>query len=100
MAAYVIVDVDVTDPVTYAEYIKQSPASIAEFGGRFLVRAGRTETLEGDWQPKRLVMLEFERVEQAKAWWSSEQYRGPKALRQSASRANMIVVEGATPADR
>ena len=58
-------------------------------------RAGRAETLEGSWQPKRFVVLEFPSYEQAKAWWSSEEYAGPKALRQSTSICDMILVEGA-----
>ena len=94
MAAYVIVDVDITDPKTYAEYIKVVPPTIEAFGGRFLVRGGAAENLEGDWIPKRVVVLEFESVDTAKQWWASEDYKAPKALRQSASEANMIVVEG------
>ena len=59
MAAYVIAHVDVTDPIAYQEYIRMSPESIKAYGGRFLARAGETQVLEGDWQPKRLVILEF-----------------------------------------
>jgi uncharacterized protein (DUF1330 family) len=94
MPAYVIVDVQVTDPVRYAEYIKQSPSSIARYGGRFLARGGRAEKLEGVWDPHRFVVLEFESLARAKEWWGSDEYRGPKALRQATSTANMIVVEG------
>jgi uncharacterized protein (DUF1330 family) len=94
MAAYVIVDIEITDPERYPEYIKVVPPSIAKYGGRFLVRGGRSETLEGSWAPKRLVVLEFDNLERAKEWWASEEYRDPKALRQSASVAEMIVVEG------
>jgi len=94
MAAYVIVDVEIRDPVRYQEYVKVVPPTIAAFGGRFLVRGGRAETLEGDWAPKRVVVLEFETMERAKAWWSSMEYAGPKGMRRSASVANMIVVEG------
>ena len=63
-------------------------------GGRFLVRGGETEVLEGDWNPGRFVILEFDSVERAKEWWSSEEYRGPKELRQQASKANLIVAAG------
>ena len=94
MAAYVIVDVTVHDKEKYAEYIKQSPATVEAFGERFAVRGGKADVLEGDWTPGRFVMLEFDSVERAKEWWSSEMYREPKKLRQSASSANMIVVEG------
>lgn len=94
MAAYVIVDVTIHDKEKYAEYITLSPATVEAFGGRFAVRGGNVEVLEGNWTPGRFVMLEFASVDQAKEWWSSEMYREPKKLRQSASTANMIVVEG------
>ncbi len=94
MAAYVIVDVTITNPERYAEYVRAVPPTIAAYGGKFLVRGGRTETLEGGWDPKRVVVLEFQTIERAKEWWASEEYRGPKALRQSASVASLIVVEG------
>ena len=94
MAAYVIVDVEVRDPEKYAEYVRIVGPSITEYGGCFLVRGGEAENLEGEWIPKRVVILEFENVEKAKSWWSSEAYEAPKALRQSASVAKMIVVEG------
>ena len=94
MAAYVMVDVDVKDPARYAEYIKVAPASIAKYGGRYLVRGGQKQVLEGTWQPKRFVILEFESADRARAWWASPEYAGPKAMRQSASTANMVLVEG------
>ena len=94
MAAYVIVDVTIHDKERYLEYIKQSPATVEAFGGRFVVRGAKAEILEGDWTPGRFVMLEFDSVERAKEWWSSAMYREPKKLRQGASTANMIVVEG------
>lgn len=95
MAAYIIVDVKVTNPEVYQNYTKLVPATVDAYGGKFIVRGGKTETLEGDWQPNRVVVLEFESVEKAKAWWNSEEYREPKALRHSAAQAQMIVVEGA-----
>jgi len=94
LKGYVIVDVEVTDPEKYAEYVKVVPPTISAFGGRFVVRGGKAENLEGDWVPKRMVVLEFESVETALKWWASEDYKAPKALRQSASVTNMIVVEG------
>lgn len=94
MPGYIIVDVEVTDPEAYARYRAAVPETIAAYGGKFLVRGGHTETLEGDWTPGRLVVLEFESVERAKAWWSSQEYAAPKQLRQSASVTQMIVVEG------
>lgn len=95
MAAYIIVDVKVTNPEVYQNYTKLVPATVEAYGGKFIVRGGKTETLEGDWQPNRVVVLEFESVEKAKAWWNSGEYREPKALRHSAAQAQMIVVEGA-----
>ena len=94
MPAYVIADLEVTDPVGMEEYRKQVPATIAKYGGRYLVRGGQHETLEGNWHPKRVVVLEFPSVEQAKRWYDSEEYREPKALRFRTSKANLILVEG------
>ncbi len=94
MAAYIIVDVEVTDPDLYAEYKQQVPATLEPYGGRFLCRGGVMERLEGDWKPARVVILEFDSVEQARGWWSSTEYAAPKALRQRSARSNMILVEG------
>jgi uncharacterized protein (DUF1330 family) len=94
MAAYVIVNVEVTDPVMYARYREAVPPTIAKYGGRFLVRGGRAESLEGAWEPKRVVVVEFPSFERAREWWASEAYSGPKALRQNASITDMILAEG------
>jgi uncharacterized protein (DUF1330 family) len=94
MAAYVIVEVDVTDPEGYEEYKAPAAANVHASGGRYLVRGGKTEVLEGDWQPKRLVVLQFESVEAAKAWWHSEEYAPLKEIRQRTTNTRMIVVEG------
>ena len=94
MAAYIVVEVDVKDPVRYADYRAMVPSSLEKYGGRFIVRGGRTETLEGDWSPKRFVVVEFPTVEQAKAWWASPEYAEAKALRQATSETQMIVAEG------
>ena len=94
MAAYVIVDVDIQDAALYDEYRERVPATIEKYGGKFLVRGGRFEQLEGTWQPTRLVLLEFPSMEQAKRWYDSQEYREPKALRLKASKANLILVEG------
>jgi uncharacterized protein (DUF1330 family) len=98
MPAYVLVQVDVKDQTTYDRYRKMVPPSIEAYGGRFLVRGGKTETLEGTWQPHRLVVLEFDSFEQAKRWWSSPEYAEAKALRQSCSDAELIVADGTPPA--
>ena len=94
MSAYIIVQVDVKDPVRYEDYKRLVPASLAKYGGQFVVRGGRTETLEGTWSPKRFVMVEFPDVQRAKAWWASAEYAEAKALRQATSHTEMIVVEG------
>lgn len=94
MAAYVINDMEVTDPQLFEEYRKLSPATVAQYGGRFLARGGRTETLEGDWSPRRLVILEFATVGQAKAWIDSPEYAPARALRQRSSKSKVIVIEG------
>ena len=89
-----VVDVYIDDPVAYEEYKSLTPAAIAAYGGRFVVRGGEAETLEGDWQPGRFVILEFESAERAREWWSSPEYARAKSLRQQSSRTEMILVEG------
>jgi uncharacterized protein (DUF1330 family) len=97
MAAYVINDMVVTDPALLGEYKKLSPATVAQYGGRFLVRGGDVHVLEGEWSPKRLVIIEFPSVEQARAWADSPEYAPAKRLRQQASVSRLIVVDGAAP---
>ena len=94
MPAYLIVQVAVTDTAGYDEYKKMVPSSLAAYGGKFVVRGGACETLEGSWQPQRLVVLEFPSVAKAKQWWASDDYRDAKALRQRTADTEMIVVEG------
>ncbi len=94
MAAYVIVEVTVNNPLEYEEYKKLTPASLIPFGGKFLVRGGQSETLEGDWNPERIVVLEFPDVEKAKEWWNSEVYTEAKLIRQRTAATKMIIVPG------
>ena len=94
MPAYVIVDVSISNHEEYEEYKKLTPAAIAAYDGRFVVRGGRTETLEGNWNPERIVVLEFPTFERAKEWWASEIYSTPKAIRQRSAKTKMIVTEG------
>ena len=94
MPAYFIVDLEVTDPAGFEEYRKLVPDTVQKYGGRFLVRGGAVETLEGDWQPKRVVVLVFPSLEQAKRWYNSEDYRDPKALRFKTAKTKLILVEG------
>ncbi|GAA4730021.1 DUF1330 domain-containing protein [Flavisolibacter ginsenosidimutans] len=94
MAAYIIVEVDVHNPKEYEDYKKLTTASLSGYNGKFIVRGGATETLEGGWQAKRIVVLEFPNKELAKQWWSSEEYAPAKALRQKNATTKMILVEG------
>jgi len=94
MTAYVILDIEVHDPVGYEEYKKLGPPAVALYGGKYLVRGGKTETLEGVWAPARLVVLEFESSEQAKKWINSPEYSEGRKLRQKTAESNVIVIEG------
>jgi uncharacterized protein (DUF1330 family) len=94
MKAYVIVDVTIHDPVEYENYKKLTPGTLAQYNGKFLVRGGKTETMEGDWQPGRFVILEFPSVENARAWYSSGSYSEAKLIRQRAAHTQMILAEG------
>jgi len=95
MVAYVIAQVDITDPERYQDYIKMVPATVTQFGGRFIARGGNAEVLEGDkLLPQRLVIIEFPSMERAKAWWASEEYRDAKALRQATSDGTLFLVDG------
>lgn len=94
MPAYVIAHIDVKDPTRYEDYKRMSPMSIEMYGGRFIARGGRTESLEGTWQPKRIVLIEFPSVERAREWWASEDYAPAKALRQATSTGDLVLVEG------
>ncbi len=94
MSAYVIVDIDVTDAEGYQEYVKLAPPTVSLYGGRYLARGGKNEVLEGSWQPKRLVILEFASSEKARAWLNSPEYTPIKSLRHRYARSNMVLVEG------
>jgi uncharacterized protein (DUF1330 family) len=94
MTAYVIVETDVTDPEQYKHYMAASPGAVAAGGGRFLVRGGELAVLEGDWQPPRLVVLEFDDLEAAKRWYDSEAYRAARKLREGAASFRAVVVQG------
>ena len=94
MSAYVIAEVEVTDPGTFEEYRKLVPPTIEAFGGRYVVRGGAIDSLEGDWRPKRIVVIEFDDAERARAWHDSELYAPARALREASANTRMIVVEG------
>jgi len=94
MPAYILVDVKIHNSIAYEEYKKLTPASIAAYKGKFIARGGATEILEGDWDPGRVVILEFPNKEQAKQWWNSTEYASARRMRQGASITKMILVEG------
>lgn len=94
MSALIIVDIEVLEPVLYEDYKRLASASIAAHGGRYLVRGGASEVLDGDWTPRRLVVLQFDSMEKAKAWRASPEYAEAKKVREQCARSNMVVVEG------
>ena len=95
MSAYVLVEAKVSDPVDYENYKKQAQEAIKQHGGRYLARGGRLEVLEGGWaKPERLVIVEFESLEQARKFYNSREYVAARALRLGAAEVNMLVVEG------
>ena len=93
MTAYVVVDITVTDPEEYKTYIQRAPTAVETFGGKYLARGGKVEVLEGDWQPNRLVILEFESIERAKQWLNSPEYHPARQIRHKTAQTNMIVIE-------
>jgi uncharacterized protein (DUF1330 family) len=97
MSAYVIVDIEVTDAEGYKEYAKLAPETVKLYGGRYIARGGQNKTLEGDWQAKRLVILEFKSIEKANQWLNSPEYAPARALRHKYAKTNMVVVEGVIP---
>ncbi len=94
MSALIVLDVRVTDLEAYEEYKTHSTRVLAQYGGKFIARGGSTEVLEGEWNPNRIVILEFETMERAREWYHSPEYAAPMQLRQRASQGNMILVEG------
>ncbi len=97
MPAYVIVEVKVIDPLLYQEVIRLTPPTVKAYGGKYLARGGRCDTLSGTWQPERLVILEFESIERAREWLDSPEYRPVKAVRHRCARTNMVVIESLPP---
>ena len=94
MSAYVIVEVNVTDPQLFQEYAKRVPATIAAYGGKYLVRGGSVDSKEGGWTPKRVVVLEFPSMDQAQKWYHSAEYAPLLAMRLKAADSKLILVQG------
>jgi uncharacterized protein (DUF1330 family) len=95
--AYVVVQIDVKDAVAYEDYRRLATPTVSAYGGRYIVRGGPSEILEGSWQPRRLVVLEFPTAERARAWWRSPEYAPAKAIRQRSAETEMLLIEGAAP---
>jgi len=94
MAAYLVVDIEVTNPAQFEEYKKLAPAAIAEYGGRYLIRGGAYEAIEGDWKPQRLTVVEFDSMEKAKAFYNSPAYQTAIKARLGAANMKMLLVQG------
>lgn len=95
MTTYVIADIDVHDAEAYREYVALVPGTVEPFGGRFVIRGGAHETLEGEWRPQRLVMIEFPSADHARRWYESQAYVAAMAIRHRASTGSLVMVEGA-----
>ena len=96
MSAYVVAEIEITNPVGYRDYTTTVPATIAKYGGRFLVRGGTAEVLEGDWPERRRVIIEFPSLDAAKRWWNSPDYQKPKAMRRANSNGRLLLLDGVT----
>ena len=94
MAGYVVVQVSIHDPEGFAVYRDMVPPTLESYGGRYLVRGGDWENLEGEWNPQRMVIIEFDSVDQAKSWWSSEEYAPAKKLREETATSKLVIVDG------
>jgi uncharacterized protein (DUF1330 family) len=94
MAAYLVVDIGITNPTQFEEYKKLAPAAIAKYGGRYVIRGGAYEVLEGDWKPERLTIVEFESMEKAKAFYNSPEYAVAIKARTGAANFKALVVQG------
>lgn len=94
MLAYVIIEIEVLDPVGFEEYKKLVVPIVEKYGGKYIAGGGPVETLEGDWKPKRIVVLQFESMQRTKEWLNCEEYREPRQMRHRTARTNMILIEG------
>jgi uncharacterized protein (DUF1330 family) len=93
MPGYVIAEVDVTDPATFQKYAEKAPGTIAQYGGHYVIRGGKFDSIEGD-APKRFVVIQFDSVEKAKAWEDSPEYEAIKPIRHSSAKSRVFIMEG------
>ena len=96
MPAFVFVEINIIDHKLYEEYKKLTPKTVSDFGGKFIVRGGKTEVLEGDSSHNRMVLLEFPSTDEAQAWWNSQEYTRARLIRQRAATTRMILLEGSS----
>jgi uncharacterized protein (DUF1330 family) len=94
MAAYIVADVEITDPEEYQRYARQVPPTLERYSGKFLVRGGQPETIEGGWNTKRIVIIEFPNIEQAKAWYESPEYSSIAGIRHHSAHSRIVLVQG------
>jgi len=94
VAAYLVVDIEITNPAQFEEYRKLAPAAIAKYGGRYIIRGGAYEVLEGEWKPQRLTIVEFDSMEKAKAFYASPEYGAAKKARAGAAKFKALLVQG------
>ena len=94
VAGYALIDVEITDQAAFAQFSDRAPAIVEAHGGRFLVRGGATEVVQGDWTPHRVVVIEFDSVERAKSWWSSPAHAELRAMADRCSNTTTTIVEG------
>jgi uncharacterized protein (DUF1330 family) len=94
MAAYLVVDIDVTNPAQFEEYKKLAPAAIAKYNGRYIIRGGAYEVIEGNWKPQRLTIVEFDSMEKAKAFYTSPEYQTAIKARAGAANFKALLVQG------
>ncbi len=94
MSAYFVVDIEVIDAFGYEEYRRLAPATVSAYGGRYLTRGGKVESIEGDWMPHRFVVLEFESIAQIKKWYDSPEYSAIKPIRLRTTNSKAFIIEG------
>ena len=94
MPAYILAEIEITNPEGYKEYTKAVPATIEKYGGRFIHRGGATSVLEGEWPDRRRVLIEFPTAAAARQWWDSSEYKQPKEMRRANSRGRLLLLEG------
>lgn len=94
MPAYLLVELEIVDPIGFGEYRKAVVPLVEKYDGKYLAASDRVEALEGGWHPKRIVMIEFPSMQKAKEWFGCEEYREPSKIRKRTAKTKMILMEG------